>query len=68
MLKDNQETTKDRVSIGSVRDIKSLPFNEGLKPLEGLIALHQVVKWKDDEYNLPRRKCKFMLHIKFSKD
>lgn len=68
MLKDNREIAKDRVSIGSIRDIKSLPFNEGLKPLEGLIALHHAMKWKDDEYNLLKRKCKFMLHIKFSKD
>lgn len=47
--------TKTLGALGPSRKIKALPFNQGVKPLEDLLDLHQAAKWEKDPYNLARR-------------
>lgn len=43
-------------SLGSGKDIKSLPFNQGIKPLEKLITVNQLSKINRGRDNIPRKK------------
>ncbi|KAL9555736.1 hypothetical protein MBANPS3_002233 [Mucor bainieri] len=63
LLKDNgNRASIDRtemVAIGPSRKIKAMPFNEGMKPLERIIDIHQAVKYEKDKNN-PERKKRIM--------
>ncbi|CAO0793972.1 unnamed protein product [Mucor circinelloides] len=59
LLKENgTRASVDRKEIGAIgpsRKIKAMPFNEGLKPLERLIDIHQAVKYEKDLDNSDRK-------------
>ncbi|KAK4510351.1 uncharacterized protein ATC70_004781 [Mucor velutinosus] len=46
---------KDVGSLGSVKDLKSLPFNRGTQPLNNLILKNQATKLKNSPDNSARR-------------
>ncbi|CAO3643631.1 unnamed protein product [Mucor fragilis] len=47
---------KDAGSLGSAKDLKSLPFNRGTQPLSSLIFKNQAAKLKNSPDNSARRK------------
>ncbi|CAO3643647.1 unnamed protein product [Mucor fragilis] len=46
---------KELGAIGPSRKIKAMPFNEGMKPLERIIDIHQAVKYEKDPKNSERK-------------
>lgn len=50
---------KDIGSLGSQKDIKSLPFNQGIKALNDLILRNQAAKLKNSTDNPARRKSMY---------
>lgn len=50
---------KDAGSLGSVKDLKSLPFNRGIQPLSSLIIKNQTAKLKNSPDNSARRKSMY---------